>query len=178
MVLHHLHNCCSQHLSPAEGVMVTSRIETAHTLCICVPQKVCCVLSLLSLSKKKTNHTKRAPNSVLRLHISHYKFSSENLTSKTCCENQFCFCLRFSMYWTSARLSKALNHAEMQWGLSICLTALPIHSLCVQNCLCTLFSKLTQTQDNDCIKDAAAEILLASLFMTSLLRLYLPVLSQ
>lgn len=158
-VLHHLHNCCSQHLRPAEGVMVTSRIETAHSLC--ATESLLCPFSL----SQKTPQTKRAPSSVLQLHIPRYKFSSANLRSKRCCENQFCFCLHFSMYWTSARLSKALNHAEMQWGLSICLTALLIHSLCVQKCVPTVFAKWRQTQDNDSIKDAAAEILFATVYL-------------
>lgn len=69
------------------------------------------------------------------------------------------------MYWTSALLSKPLNHAEMQWGLSICLTALLIHILCVQKCVHILFSKQIQTQNNDSIKDAAAEILFATVYL-------------
>lgn len=45
------------------------------------------------------------------------------------------------------------------------LTALLIHILCVQKCVCTLFSKQIQTQDNDSIKDAAAEILFAIVYL-------------
>lgn len=103
--------------------------DCTHLVHMCATGSLLCPFFSLS---QKTPQTKRAPSSVLRLHIPHYKFSLKNLRSKRCCENQFCFCLRFIMYWTSARLSKALNHAEMQWGLSIGLTALLVHSLCVQ----------------------------------------------
>lgn len=111
---------------------------------------------IFTLSKKSPNKKSS------KLHALTTHSPLQILTSKRCSENQFCFCLRFSMYWTSALLSKALNHAEMQWGLSICLTALLIHILCVQKCVSTLFSKQIQTEDNDSIKDAAAEILFAA----------------
>lgn len=62
----------------------------------------------------------------------------------------------------SAKHSTMLKCNEA-WAYA--LTALLIHILCVQKCVCTLFSKQIQTQDNDSIKDAAAEILFAIVYL-------------
>lgn len=160
-VLHRLHNCCSQHLRPAEGVMVTSRIETARSLCLFVPQKVCCV-PFLCLKKHPKQKELQAPCFNYTFPVKNCHLQIWDPKDAVRINSAFAYVLAC---WTSARLSKALNHAEMQWGLSTCLTALLIHSLCVQKCVPTLFAKQIQTQDNDNIKDAAAEILFATVYL-------------
>lgn len=100
-----------------------------------------------------------------QLHVLHCKLPFGNLTFRRCWESQFCFCLHFSMYWTSALLSKAFNHVEMQRGLRICLNALLIHIFCVQKYVYILFRKQIQTQDTDNIKEDVAEILSAIVYL-------------
>lgn len=101
-----------------------------------------------------------------QLHVPHCKLPSGNLTFGRCWESQFCFCLYFSMYWTSALLSKAFNHAETQRGLSICLNALQIRLLRVWKHIHILFCKQTQTQDTDKISEEdIAEILSAVVYL-------------